>query len=156
MASELLRGRLARERHEPMRRFLSRLNTAMLLAAVCCGSCRTAQPPDGGIRIGDKTLEQFQVGGTSESWLVSIIGPPTTRVEVPNMDEPTSILRYSVIQRGSGGLFALFSSAEPKTTATIYFVVRSGMVTQFWADREERATLFGKDEKDTGEKKDAQ
>jgi hypothetical protein len=30
--------------------------------------------------------------------------------------------------------------------------VRSGTVTQFWADREEERTLLGKQEKDTGEK----
>jgi hypothetical protein len=127
-----------------------------LAAILGLSACRSAEPSDGGIRIGDKTLAQFQPNETSEHWLVSIIGPPTTRTEVTGLAEPTSILRYSVIEKGSGGLLSLFTGGSPpKTTATIYFIVRGGVVTQFWADREEQATLFGgKTEKDKGEKED--
>ena len=128
------------------------------LATLCIASsaCRSSEPSDKGIRIGDKTLEQFRVNDTSESWLISIIGQPTTRTEVPGMPEPTSILRYSVIEKPPGGLLSFFTGgAPPKTTATIYFVVRNGIITQFWADREEQNKLLGgKTEKDTGAKKD--
>lgn len=133
----------------------SRARTAIvaLAAAGLVAACASNEPEDGGIRIGDKTLEQFQPNETSEHWLVSIIGAPTSRTEVFGLDEPVSILRYSTIERGGGGLVSLFTGGkQPKTTATIYFVVRSGVVTQFWADREEQATLLGKKEKDTGEK----
>ena len=126
-----------------------------LVALVLVSACASPEPSDNGIRIGDKTLEQFRVNDTSESWLISIIGPPTTRTEVPGMNEPVSILRYSVIEKPPRGLLSFFSGgAPPKTTATIYFVVRSGIITQFWADREEQNKLLGgKTEKDVGEKK---
>jgi hypothetical protein len=132
---------------------LGRIVTVVTLCATCV-ACRSSEPSDNGIRIGDKTLEQFRVNDTSESWLLSIIGPPTTRTEVPGMPEPTSILRYSVIEKPPGGLFSFFTGgAPPKTTATIYFIVRSGIITQFWADREEQSKLLGgKTEKDTGAK----
>ena len=127
----------------------------VVLLCTAASACRYSEPNDKGIRIGDKTLEQFRVNDTSESWLISIIGPPTSRTEVTGMPEPTSILRYSVIEKPPAGLLSFFTGgAPPKTTATIYFIVRKGVITQFWADREEKTTLLGgKTEKDTGEKK---
>lgn len=134
---------------------LTRTLTVALLCTAA-SACRSSEPSDKGIRIGDKTLAQFRINDTSESWLIAIIGPPTTRTEVAGMPEPTSILRYSVVEKPPGGLFSFFTGgAPPKTTATIYFIVRSGIITQFWADREEQPKLLGgKTEKDTGEKKD--
>ena len=140
---------------EPIRMQRSKWGALVLAAGFGACSSTPSEPADGGIRIGDKTLEQFQVGATTEHWLISIIGQPTSVTEVEGLGEPTSILRYSVIERSDGGVFAFFSGSDPpKTTATIYFVVRSGIITQFWADREDTATLFGKTEKDKGEKKD--
>jgi hypothetical protein len=136
---------------------LRRAGDFVVLAAILLApACRSAEPADDGIRIGDKTLEQFRPNETSENWVVSIIGPPTTRTEVTGLAEPTSILRYSVIEKPPSGLFSFFTGRAPaKTTATIYFVVRGGVVTQFWADRETQATLLGgKTEKDKGEKSD--
>jgi hypothetical protein len=129
------------------------LRHAVILCSGLVAGCRSAEPADGGIRIGDKTLEQFQPGKTSEDWLLSIIGPPTSRTWVTGLDEPVCILRYSIIERPPGGLMSFFvGGPPPKTTATIYFVSRSGMITQFWADREERPTLLGSKEADKGAK----
>jgi hypothetical protein len=133
----------------------TRMSIVLSLTLTIVHGCKTAEPDDDGILIGEKTLQQFKVNETSEHWLVSIIGPPTTRTEVAGLNEPVSILRYSTIERKPGGLFSFFTgSAPPKTTGTIYFIVRSGVVTQFWADHEEQNTLFGKREKESGEKKD--
>lgn len=128
------------------------LAVPFVLALVAAG-CRSAKPGEEGIRIGDKTLEQFQPGNTSESWVISVIGPPSSRTDILDGNEPVSILRYALVEKPPGGLFSLFTgSAPPKTTATIYFVSRSGMITQFWADREEKPTLVGKKTTDEGEK----
>lgn len=127
--------------------------TLQALLVSTAAACRTAEPADGGIRIGDETLKQFRPGETSEHWLCSIIGMPTSRTEVLGLDEPVSILRYSVVEKPPAGLLSLFTgSAPPKTTATIYFVSRSGVITQLWADREEEKTLLGRKESDKGEK----
>lgn len=125
----------------------------VLVLTVFLAACRSAEPGEQGIRIGDKTLEQFQPGNTSESWVISVIGPPSSRTDILDMDEPVSILRYALVEKPPGGLFSLFTgSGPPKTTATVYFVSRSGVITQFWADREEKPTLVGKKETDEGAK----
>jgi hypothetical protein len=47
-----------------------------------------------------------------------------------------------------------FNGGSARNTATIYFIVRDGIVDKFWADRETERTLFGKEvEKKSGEKK---
>jgi hypothetical protein len=96
---------------EERRRRWRHLESLFALCAVC-SSCRST-PRDEGIRIGDKTLEQFQPNQTSEHGLVSIIGQPTSRTEVAGLDEPVSILGYSTIERGPAGLFLLFTGSTP-------------------------------------------
>jgi hypothetical protein len=78
----------------------------------------------------------------SEDWLLSVIGPPTSRTDRP---DGIGILRYSTEERSSGILSRFHRRASGTaggTPATIYFIVRDGLITQLWADREtERALL---------------
>ena len=129
-----------------MSRTLIPLFLLTTFAAVGCKSDHTSLT---GIRLGDETLKQFQVGEATERWLIAVIGPPTTRTDLP---EGISILRYSTSEE-SGGLASLFSGKGGRNTATIYFIVRDGVVSQMWADREKERTLLGKEvEKKSGEK----
>ena len=63
-------------------RLLRALPAAALLLAAACGSTTT----ESGIRIGDRTLDQFERGLTRESWLLAILGEPTSSAVVA--DEP--------------------------------------------------------------------
>ena len=129
-----------------MHPFRSTLAALALLAAAAGQS----NPSQTGIRLGEETLKQFKVGEATEEWLVSVVGPPTTRTD---RADGISILRYTTEEK-STGIVSWFTGSSARTTATIYFIVRSGIVTQFWADREEQNKLLGgKTEKDTGEKK---
>ncbi len=123
----------------------------LLLLAVVFSACQSNRTAESGIRLGDKTLEQFKAGETTEEWLIAVVGPPTSRTDLP---EGVSVLRYSTLE-ASGGPLNLILGKSSRSTATIYFVVRNGIITELWADRETERTLLGKEvEKDAGEKKD--
>jgi len=126
------------------------LRALALGAALCLGACRSSELQSG-IRIGDRTLEQFQAGKTRESWVLAVLGAPSSSAVVA--DEPeVRILRYATLQEESGGLLSsLLGGSKQRNVATIYFVVRDGVVEHFWADRAEGDGLLSKDEK-SGEK----
>ena len=127
--------------------------TPLLLAAGLAAGCVSSGHHESGIRIGDKTLEQFKSGKTSERWVLAVIGEPTSTAEIEGEDD-VHVLRYSLVEEAGGGfLSSLFGGGSTTTVSTIYFIVRKGMVESFWADRAEKPGLFGGGEK-PGEKVD--
>jgi|GEM_PF-6471713 len=103
-----------------------------------------------GIAIGDETLKQFKAGHTTENWVLAIIGEPTGRSEVAD-EKDTHVLRYT-LSRETGGFLGSIFGRQSVTVATVYFVVKEGLVTSFWADRQEEPGLFGADQS-AGEKR---
>jgi hypothetical protein len=135
-----------------MRRSRSSLVSLALLLLPACATSSA----ESGIRLGDETLKQFKIGEATEHWLISVVGPPTTRTDLPpdEKGEKVSVLRYTTKEEG-GGLMSLFSGSSSRTTATVYFIVRDGLITQFWADRTKDRTLLGQEvEKQSGEKQE--
>ncbi|MBC7772459.1 MAG: hypothetical protein H7210_08205 [Pyrinomonadaceae bacterium] len=120
----------------PLRLFVSAASVFMLSG--CISGSATS---DTGIRIGDETLKQFQVGVTTEAWLTAILGPPSSEAAVQGV-ENTRVLRYATGETTSG-LGAILSSSSSKTTAVTYFIVSDGIVTRFWSDRATEYTLMG-------------
>lgn len=49
----------------------------LLLLATQHLDCSSA-PTQRGVRIRDETLKQFKAGVTTESWLLAVLGPPTS------------------------------------------------------------------------------
>jgi hypothetical protein len=131
---------------------MTRLLGPLVLLAALAPGCASG-PRESGIRLGDETLGQFRPGEATEDWVVAVIGPPTSRTDLPPDDAGVriSILRYTAKEEGSG-LGGLFGLGGSKTTATVYFVVRDGLVTQLWADREQQRTLTGQKPNESGEK----
>jgi hypothetical protein len=125
------------------------LAAAGLLACLGCGSAELQS----GIRIGDRTLQEFEAGRTRESWVLAVLGEPSSSAVLS--DEPSvRVLRYATTEPEKGGfLSSLLGRGSSRNVATIYFVVRDGMVERFWADRAETGGLLGKDE-ESGEKRD--
>jgi hypothetical protein len=123
---------------------------AAWLVGVGAGGC--AQPPkQTGVRIGDETLKQFKAGETTESWVLAVLGPPSSSSVVANIPN-TVVYRYS-LGEASGGLGALFSGQPSKNTAVVYFIITEGIVTRFWADRATERTLLGKPVEESGGEK---
>jgi hypothetical protein len=103
------------------------------------------------VRIGDITLEQFEVGVTTTSWLLAVLGPPTSESRVEGVED-TTVLRYTLGESASG-LGAIFSGKANKNSAVVYFVVTNGIVTRFWADRDIERTLTGRAVQEKGGEK---
>ena len=101
----------------------------------------SSSPTQSGVRIGDETLKQFKAGVTTESWLLAVLGPPTSSSLVVNIHD-TRVHRYALGEAASG-LGALFSGSASQNTAVVYFIVTEGIVTRFWADRTTDHTLLG-------------
>lgn len=113
----------------------------LVIATVALLAGCSTPPEQTGIRIGDETLKQFKAGVTTESWLLAVLGPPTSSSVVENL-ENTRVYRYALGQ-AAGGLGAIFSGEASKNTAVVYFIITDGIVTRFWADRDIERTLLG-------------
>lgn len=134
-----------------MRTGIVQLFAVVSIALPLVGCISSNPPKQTGVRIGDATLEQLEPGVTTESWLLAILGPPTSASNVEGVKN-TMVLRYATGE-SSSGLGTLFSGETNKNTAVVYFVVTEGIVTRFWADREIDRTFLGKPvEKTSGEK----
>lgn len=119
-------------------------------AAVVVGGC-SAPPRQTGVRIGDETLKQFKAGVTTESWLLAVLGPPTSSSVVQNIPN-TRVYRYA-LGEAAGGLGAIFSGQASKNTSVVYFIITDGIVTRFWADRATERTLLGAPVEESGGEK---
>lgn len=124
---------------------------AVLTSLVCVTTGCSSPPSQSGVRIGDETLKQFKAGVTTESWLLAVLGPPTSSSVVGNIAN-TRVYRYA-LGEAAGGIGALFSGQASKNTSVVYFIITDGIVTRFWADRATDHTLLGKPiEESAGEK----
>lgn len=124
---------------------------APLAGALLAGCVSSAQPEESGVRIGDKTLEQFRAGVTTEGWLLAILGEPTSWAWVRGV-ENTKVLRYATGE-SAGGLGAIFSGKASRNTSVVYFIVTDGIVTRYWADRATERTLLGRKVEESGGEK---
>ncbi len=118
------------------------ITICVMLAPLLSGCISTTPPSQGGVRIGEETLNQFKAGVTTESWLLAVLGEPTSTSIVQGV-ESTRVLRYSTGE-SSGGLSSLLSGSGSRNTAVVYFIVTDGLVTRFWADRAVDHDLMGK------------
>ena len=127
------------------------LLAAGVLSTALATGCTPARQHSG-VRIGDETLRQFEAGITTEAWLLAILDEPTSESPVEGV-EKTKVLRYAMTEYNSG-LLSMFTGADRRTVAVVYFIITDGTVTRFWADREvERTSLLGEPIETTGGEK---
>jgi hypothetical protein len=132
----------------PQSRSLQTAALATLLPLMC--GCASSSG-DVGVRVGDATLSQFEAGVTTESWLVAVLGEPSSSSVVEGV-ENTRVLRYATSEHQSG-LVSVLTGRGDRNTAVTYFIVSDGVVTRFWADRSHERTLLGERvESETGSK----
>lgn len=91
---------------------------------------------ESGVRISPRTLEQVEIGRTSEAWLLATLGDPTSRAVVD--DQPNvKLLRYTYTQEKTeaGAVFLLFGGRhQTRSSTTTYFELTDGVVTKHWTE----------------------
>jgi hypothetical protein len=89
------------------------------------------------MEISDSLLEQIKVGKTTEAWLVSNLGNPTSRTMVAS-GKNQEILKYLCKRTASSSTsFAfVFSNTSNDTSAPMSFCfeVDNGIITRFWTE----------------------
>lgn len=110
------------------------------LTALCLGGCvvtSATSSEESGVQVSEATLDQVQVGQTTEGWLIAALGQPTARTAVPGAVN-TEILRYEHETKNSTGstILFLYAGKNKKTKITsAYFEVTDGVVTRYWTEK---------------------
>ena len=121
------------------------LAAPLLASSLLLGGCLVTSGQsidERGVRITGKTLNQVELGTTSESWLRAALGEPTSAREIAGESDgdPTiKILRYDhIVKKSSAGtVFLLFSGgSESKRTTSTFFELQDGVVVRYWTEAE--------------------
>lgn len=87
-----------------------------------------------GTFVGQSTFSEIEPGTTTEKWLLSALGEPTTRA---CMDDGTQLWKwaYKKDQASSGSVFLIFGGSSRKESEGATFVqLRNGIVEKAWQD----------------------
>ena len=115
------------------------LGTAGALALAATSGCLVmsgSSTSETGVLISDSTMQQVQIGTTTEQWLIATLGEPTDRQLVEGKDN-VEILRYEYSnQKSSGGvvLFVFAGGQEHSTQSVAYFEITDKIVTRAWRE----------------------
>jgi hypothetical protein len=118
------------------------IQTAALLAALGfstlvmpgCLVNSSSKTHQSGTFVGKGTLEQIEPGRSTESFVVALLGQPTTRKD---LGDGTELMRWVHTRRrtSSGGVFLLVASHnESETNTTTYVLLRDSIVDRVWQD----------------------
>lgn len=83
--------------------------------------------------VGDETIARIQIGDTTQSWLISALGPPDSASGIENGE----LLKYSSrrITKWHGHLlFVIDSSSERIEKETYFFEFREGVLHRYWRE----------------------
>jgi hypothetical protein len=118
-------------------------NTVIALTAglfvVCAGGClvMTGESTDeSGTKVTQSTLEQIEVGTTTETWVRATLGEPSGE-RVIDEEKKIKVLRYeySETRSGGGAVFLIWAGGSQTTsTSTTYFEITDGIVTRHWRE----------------------
>lgn len=89
-----------------------------------------------GVQISRSTLDQVELGTTSETWLVATLGDPAERTVVEGQ-ENVAVLRYDYVEsRSEGGtvLFLFAGGKDVTSTTRTFFETTDGVVTRYWTE----------------------
>lgn len=110
--------------------------TVFVMSAGGCLITSGKSIEESGVQITDASLNQIEIGTTSEAWLRATLGEPSDITEVedtPNL----RVLRYDhiVTKKDGGTVFLIFAggSKTEKVTRT-YFETTDGYVSRYWVE----------------------
>jgi outer membrane protein assembly factor BamE (lipoprotein component of BamABCDE complex) len=91
---------------------------------------------ESGVQVSASTLRQVELGQTTDDWLVSALGEPSSRAtsRVPG-DVEIWGYNYERTKKSQGSLFLLFAGSSHKVDRlTTYFEITDGVVTRYWTE----------------------
>ena len=135
-----------------------RLITSVLLAsfAISASGCLIISGnslDQSGVRISQATMNQIEIGRTTEKWVIAALGEPTSRAEVGG-DEDITLLRYEyrVRQSRGGAVFLIFAGGSETTRrTTTYFEFTDGYLSRTWTEGDSASlplSVFDMDDED--------
>jgi len=104
-----------------------------------------------GIRISQATMNQIEIGRTTEQWIVAALGEPSYRAEVGG-DKDIVLLRYEYREkRSEGGVVFLIFAGGSETTkrTTTYFEFTDGYLSRTWKEHDSAShpvSVFDRDD----------
>lgn len=112
------------------------LLTVFVITASGCLIVSGKSIQESGVHITDTTLNQLEIGKTTEEWVLAVLGEPDSQAVV-NEDENTVIFRYEhCLTRSEGGaVFLIFAGGtETITKTTTWFEFEDGILTRTWTE----------------------
>ena len=91
---------------------------------------------ESGVRVSSATLDQIEIGTTTQAWVLATLGEPTERTCVEGTE--TEVFRYDHTVTTSDGtiVFLLFAGGSNKTTQrTAFFEFENGIVSRYWLEK---------------------
>ena len=110
------------------------LITAFTMTATGCLVVSGRSTHESGIRISEATMQQVEIGETTEAWIVAALGEPTSRTE---LDDHIVLARYEhSVTRAEGGAVLLIFAGGSATTrrSTTYFEYDDGILCRTWSE----------------------
>ena len=117
----------------------SSLLLVLVLMSTCFTGCAVinshSETKSHGTAITDATLQQVEVGSTTEAWLVATLGAPASATEV---DAETRLLKYSssqITRIKSHLLLVLDTSSRKEVKQTVFFEFKDGVLSRHWMEK---------------------
>jgi hypothetical protein len=115
------------------------LAAALGLSSLTLGGCligASSSIDEQGTPVDGSVVARIEPGVTTEAWLISTLGAPTSATDVAD-GSGMRILRYDHVVRRKGGgyVFLVFAaSSSSRRTSRTFFEITDGIVTDHWTD----------------------
>lgn len=89
-----------------------------------------------GTHVSESTLDQVEVGRTTEAWVIATLGHPASESEI----EGGRLLKYSSRQLtkiNSELLFVIDTSSRKEVSRTVFFEFHAGVLSRLWVEENE-------------------
>lgn len=112
------------------------LAAGFLLAGTGCLVVSGDAIEERGVKVTGATLDQIEVGVTTEDWLLAALGEPSDITEVAS-HEGVRIFKYTheVRESEGGAVFLIYAGGSTDIQQSVaYFEITNGVVTRYWVE----------------------
>lgn len=97
-----------------------------------CLVATSSQTTHSGSYVSDSTWSKLEKGRTSQEWVLTVIGQPTSKSTVPGGKEVWKF-SYTTRTENDGAVFLIFAGSSKEENASNAFIeFKDGIVTDWW------------------------